>query len=346
MPSSAPALVTWAAEGPSGGNTYNRELVEALRERGVPVEVRAVPGRWPEPTAKDRAALAAALDAPVTMADAIVACVAPAEVAAAVAAGRTVAVLLHMLPSAEVGLAPAERERRARAERAALEAASVVVCPSAMAAADLARRYGVAARVAPPGARPAALAAGSRPPRLLALAALTATKDQLTLVRALSRLRELDWTARLVGPTDADPAYAAAVLDEIAAAGLTGRAGVTGPKVGAALEVEWAAADLLVLPSRTETFGLVVLEALAHGVPAVVGAGTGAVEALAAGAEEGAPAPGRAVPSGDPAALAATLRAWLTTPALHEAWAQAARARRPRLPGWDLTAAQVLGALG
>ncbi|KAE8762475.1 glycosyltransferase, partial [Georgenia thermotolerans] len=201
-------------------------------------------------------------------------------------------------------------------------------------------------RVAPPGARRAPLAAGSRPPRLLALAALTPTKDQRTLVRALSAVRDLDWTARLVGPIDADPDYAAAVEAEIAAAGLTGRATVTGPKVGAALEAEWAAADLLVLPSRTETFGLVVLEALAHGVPAVVGAGTGAVEALAAGAEAGGAAPGRAVPPGEPAALAATLRAWLTTPALRDAWAHAARTRRTGLPGWDLTAAQVLGALG
>ena len=339
------ALVTWAVEGPSGGNTYNRELVAALRARGVEVEVRAVPGAWPEPAATDRAALAAALDAPVTLVDAVVACAAPAEVAGAVAAGRTVAVLLHMLPSAVVGLPPDERARRVGAERAALRAASAVVCPSAAAAADVARRHGVAARVAPPGARRAALAAGSRPPRLLALAALTATKDQLTLVRALSRLRDLRWTARLVGPTEADAGYADAVRAEIAATGLAERTTVTGARVGEALEAEWAAADLLVLPSRTETFGLVVLEALTHGVPAVVGAGTGAVDALAAGAEAGEPAPGRAVPPGDPAALAAVLRAWLTSPGLRDAWARTARERRTRLPGWDLTAAQVLGAL-
>ncbi|MFH5820968.1 glycosyltransferase family 4 protein [Georgenia sp. AZ-5] len=343
-------LVTWTREGPSGGNTYNRELVAALRAAGREVDVRTVPGAWPAPAAEDRRRLARLLrELPVVLVDGIVACAAPEAVRGAVAAGRTVAVLVHMPLADEVGLAPVEQEGRATAERAALHAASRVIATSRTAAADLAARYGLDVRVAPPGARPAPQAWGARPPqppRLLTVAALTPTKDQLTLVRALARVHDLGWTARLVGPTAADPGYADAVRAEIAAAGLGDRLFVTGPLVGAALEAQWAAADLLVLPSRTETFGLVVLEALAHGIPAVVPAGTGAVEALGTGA--GTPAgtpPGRAVPPSDVDALAAVLREWLGSPRLRAQWRRAATERRTRLPGWDDTARRVLAAL-
>lgn len=369
------ALVTWTAREPSGGNTYNRELVEALRDGGVGVTIRAVPGQWPTPAPGDRGALATELAAArasdeSVLIDAIVACGAPAEVGAAVGAGSTVAVLLHMLPSDVAGLPAAERRRRAEAEAATLRAASVVICPSRAAAADLARRYGVRAHVAAPGTRPAPQAVGTRPapravgtrppapPGLMALANLNPGKDQVTLVRALGQVRDLPWTARLVGATGVDPAYTTTVRGEIALAGLTDRVTLTGAKEGGALEAEWARTDLLVLSSRSETFGLVVLEALAHGVPAVVPAGTGAVEALASGLVASAPGvvastpgpsvrlPGRAVPPGDPDALAAALREWLTSPALRAAWAGTAGERRGRLPGWDVTAARVVAALG
>ena len=55
---------------------------------------------------------------------------------------------------------------------------------------------------------------------------------------------------------------------------------VPGVLVGQALDQQWDIADLLVLTSRIETYGLVVVEALARGIPAVVSADTGAVEAL------------------------------------------------------------------
>jgi glycosyltransferase involved in cell wall biosynthesis len=112
------------------------------------------------------------------------------------------------------------------------------------------------------------------------------------------------------------------------------------------LDQKWHAADLLILPSRTETYGLVVTEALARGIPAVVSAGTGAVEALEAGERtSGTALPGRAVPAGEPVGLAAVLRNWLTQPELRRAWRQAALARRDTLPGWQHTAAAVLAYL-
>jgi glycosyltransferase involved in cell wall biosynthesis len=113
---------------------------------------------------------------------------------------------------------------------------------------------------------------------------------------------------------------------------------LAGPLTGAALDSAYANADLFVLPSRAETYGMVVTEALARGLPVVASAVGGVPEAL--GSTDGG-LPGRLLPPGDPDALAAALRDWLTDPALRERWRTAARTRRESLTGWDETARQL-----
>src|SRR4051812_49139954 len=107
------------------------------------------------------------------------------------------------------------------------------------------------------------------------------------------------------------------------------------PRTGAAYDV----ADLLVLPSRSESYGMVVVEALAHGLPVVATAVGGVPEALGQ-APVGA-LPGLLVPPEDPRALAGALRAWLDDPGLRERLEQTARRRRPGLRRWSDTAADV-----
>jgi glycosyltransferase involved in cell wall biosynthesis len=272
-------------------------------------------------------------------------------VAATVESGHDVTIVVHAPISDELNLDPARRDRYAVLEAQAVRAASGVLCSSRWSAAELTRRYGrrdVGAAV--PGVTPAPVARGSseagRPPRFLMLASLTPTKDQLTLVRVLAQVADLPWTAALIGSDRVDSNYAARLRAEVAAAGLDGRITVPGTLMDQALDQEWDAADLLVLPSRTETYGLVVIEALARGIPAIVTAGTGAVEALRQGATTKSVAtPGTAVPAGDPTSLAAVLRGWLAEPTLRRAWRQAALARRDTLPGWRQTAEAVLAYL-
>jgi len=223
--------------------------------------------------------------------------------------------------------------------RRVIGTASAVLCPSRHAAARIQELYGRSRlTIAVPGVRPAAPAAGSSPPRLLCVGALTPTKNQLGLLAALGELADLPWTAALVGSTESSVGYAASVAG--AAARLGGRVRLTGVLSGADLEREWVAADLLVLPSRVETYGMVVAEALAHGIPAVVTAGTGAEEALGSATEDGLP--GCAVPAAE---LAQHLRPWLTDPKLRARWRRAAGRRRQCQPSWEQTAAAVLAAL-
>ena len=345
-------FVTWDRTDPTGGNVYNRAIVTELRALGIDVRVHGLAGPWPDGDASTHAELSRALRAaPACLVDGIVACGSPDVVVAAVESGHDVTILVHLPISDERGLDPSRRDRYAVLEAQAVRAASGVLCSSPWSAAELTRRYGRRdLGVAVPGVTPAPVAPGrsaaGRPPRFLTLATLTPTKDQLTLVRALAQLVDLSWTAALVGSDRADPGYAARLRAEVAAAGLEEQIAVPGALIGKALDQEWDAADLLVLPSRAETYGLVIVEALARGIPAVVTTGTGAVEALEqGGTTESDATPGAAVPAGDPTSLAAVLRSWLAEPTLRHAWRQAALARRDTLPGWRQTAEAVLAYL-
>ncbi|MFE4834950.1 glycosyltransferase [Arthrobacter sp. NPDC056691] len=358
----------------SGGNVYNAALARGLEQLGVGVTIQPVAGNWPVGSKEERRRLAGLLTAgtpagtmagapaaAVTIVDGLVASGAPEAMEAAAAGDHAPWVLLHMPLDGHPDL-----------EARALRAAAGVICTSGSAAAEITRRHGLSGvRAALPGTQRARVADGSQPPRLLAVAALLPNKDQLVLLGALARLQDLEWTAALVGSAAADPGYARQVAVAVERHGLAGRVQLPGELTGEALEQQWHAADLSLLVSKVEAFGMAVTESVARGVPVIVRAGTGAVEALGLGAEpepepearEGAERalPGAAVElggepaegesadgegdsaEGNPEPLALLLRSWLTDPALRADWRRRALAGREVLPGWDATARQVLG---
>ncbi|HEY3191011.1 MAG TPA: glycosyltransferase family 4 protein, partial [Solirubrobacteraceae bacterium] len=116
-----------------------------------------------------------------------------------------------------------------------------------------------------------------------------------------------------------------------------------GPRIGADLDPSYESADLLVLPSRAETYGMVVTEALARGLPVVAADVGGVAEALGHG--RAGIRPGMLVPPDDPAALAAALRAWLDDAELRLTWRRAARERRASLAEWSTTTSVLAGVL-
>ena len=258
------AFARWRSAVASGGNRYDDELVTALTGLGIKVSERFVEGPWPLPTDQDRAALAELLQsAPVWLIDNILASAAPDTVAAAVAVGHRVTVLVHYFPSDDPAHSESERAELARSERTAIQAASAVVATSTWTAGELSRRYGRDdVSVAVPGVTPAPLALGTPDrPQLLWLARVTETKDPLTCVEALIRVRDHAWTAQLVGPDDLDPALSAAVRRRITDSGLEDRVELSGARHGAELESIWSRTDLLVHTARTEPYGMVVTEA-------------------------------------------------------------------------------------
>lgn len=332
----------WRSGTPSGGNAYDDALLAGLRSAGLHVAVHPVEGPWPLPEAGHLADFDQLLRCERDwLVNNIVASAAPDSLRRVTASRCRVCVLVHYFPADDPALSAHDRRLLAASEAAALTAATSVVVTSAWAAAEVATRYGRrGAVVARPGVGDVEPVRGSwpegRPPSLLWLGRLSAPKDPLTFVRALARVAHLPWTARLVGP-DADPPLTREVRQLIAAAGLEHRVQLTGALTGASLASVWAEADILVHSSRSETYGMVIAEALARGVPSVVAEGTGAVEAQLGS--------GGRFPPGDVDALAHALRTWLADPSLRQRWRADALRLRPALPTWQGAAAVVAAVL-
>ena len=324
---------------PSGGNTYDRRLLTGLAA-SYDVHEIAVPGAWPYPAEPARAALAGALaqlpPGATVLLDGLVGCAVP-ELLEPLADRLRLVVLVHLPLGDETGLSPAEAAALTARERRTLTAAAAVVATSEGAARRLESLHELPAgsvHVAEPGVDPAPVAEGSPGGgRLLCVATVTPRKAQDVLVEALQAVAGLPWTCTLVGALDRAPAFVDRVRQ--LAAVVPGRVELAGTRTGEALARTYREADLLVLPSLAETYGMVVTEALARGVPVLGTRVAGVPEAL--GTAPDGTVPGELVPPGDPAALAAALRRWLTDPALRRDRRAAAVARRAGLRGWDFT---------
>ncbi|SCF08587.1 Glycosyltransferase Family 4 [Micromonospora viridifaciens] len=277
---------------PSGGNAYDRRVCHGLAALGWTVREHPVPGGWPRPGSGERAALAGVLaglpDGVLVLLDGLVASVVPAVLVPHARRLRLV-VLVHL---------PFEDEVEARA----LALAAGVVATSEWTRRRLIDRYALPAGrvwVAPPGVDPAPLAPGSPDGgRLLCVAAVTPVKGHDVLAAALATLADLPWTSDCVGALTRDPGFVDRLRGQLTGAGLAGRVRLPGPCAGAALDAAYAAADLLVLPSRQETYGMAVTEALARGVP-VLGSDTGGLPEALGRAPDGE-RPGLLVPPASP----------------------------------------------
>ncbi|MFE3492108.1 glycosyltransferase family 4 protein [Streptomyces sp. NPDC059175] len=339
---------------PSGGNTYDRRVCRDLPQAGWQVHEHTVEGDWPQPGAAARAELAGILadaaDGTPVLVDGLVACAAP-DVIVPEAERLRLAVLVHLPLGDETGLAPEAAKVLDARERRALRAVSAVVATSEWAARRLVDHHGLDPRrvhVAAPGTDPGPLASGTPEggdgaPRLLCVASVTPRKGQDRLVEALATVADLPWSCAFVGGLGHDPGYVARLRELIGAHGLYGRIRLAGPRSGAELEASYAAADLLVLASRAETYGMAVTEALARGIPVLATAVGGVPEAV--GHAPDGKVPGLLVPPDDQPALAAALRRWIADPAERRRTKTAAHGRRTALGGWDTTSRSLAKAL-
>ncbi|MFE9772170.1 glycosyltransferase family 4 protein [Streptomyces sp. NPDC005931] len=335
---------------PSGGNAYDRRVGLDLPGFGWQVRGHAVAGDWPRPDAAARTELARTLrelpDGSVVLLDGLVACGVPEIVVPEV--GRlSMAVLVHLPLGDETGLDPAVAADLDARERAVLRAVPAVVATSDWAVRRLVSHHGLVpdrVHVAAPGADIAPLAPGTDGvSRLLCVAAVTPRKGQHRLVEALATVADLPWTCALVGGLGQDPGYVAHLRALIRRHGLGERLELTGPKSGTALDASYAAADLMVLTSYAETYGMAVTEALARGIPVLATDVGGLPEAVGRAPDGGVP--GILVPPEDPAAIAAELRCWFGEPDVRRRLRAAARARRAALGGWASTAQSLAGVL-
>lgn len=367
---------------PSGGNTYDRRVCEELPHVGWQVHEHTVAGSWPRPGAAARAELARLLaesaDGTVLLLDGLIACAAP-DIVAPEAGRLRLAVLVHLPLADETGLDPVLAAELDAGERGTLRAVSAVVATSHWAARRLVDHHGLdpgrvhiaapGADIAPlasrtavdtaPGTASSATSGTGTAPRLLCVASVTPRKGQHRLVRALAAVSDLPWTCVCVGGLGQDPDYVGRVRELIEASGLGDRVRLVGPRTGPELEASYASADLLVLASYAETYGMAVTEALARGVPVLATAVGGLPEAV--GHAPDGTVPGILVPpetrpekpsskpaagpEQPPTALTAALRRWLGEPGVRRRSKAAALHRRTALTGWDTTSRSLADAL-
>jgi glycosyltransferase involved in cell wall biosynthesis len=148
-----------------------------------------------------------------------------------------------------------------------------------------------------------------------------------------------DWGCSIVGSLNADPDFAIRMAAAIRSAGLTERVALVGVLTGQRLADAYRAADLVVAPSRAESYGMVVAEALARGI-AVVASRVGGIPEAIAGSEAGI-----LTPSNDPTALRAVLRHWLEDPGWRAALKAEALHSRTVTRTWDESAEIVAAVL-
>ena len=243
----------------------------------------------------------------------------------------------------------AEYSRATRAhlalERLALGRARVLLAPSLFVKRELERRFpGKPASVVPNGVdlerfRPnradrAAVRAelGARDHRLVALFAGHGwtRKGLVPAIEALPRARSNGAEVELWVVGEGDPERYGAIAE---ANGIRAHVRFLGPRRD--LDRLYRGADVLVLPSSFETFGIVLAEAAASGTPAIA-TRTGVVEELFGDGESGI------VVDRDPAAIAAALTALAHDRNRLAAMGRAAR-RRAAAFTWDRSTDALLG---
>lgn len=342
-------------ETPTGGYIYDREILAGLGALGWRTAVHALDASFPKPTpAALRAARATFAALPARSLVVIDGLALPGldRLLADEAARLDVVALVHHPVALETGLAPDEARLFAAAERRALGFVQRVITTSQWTARTLAADGVPVAqlRVVEPGVDRRRTRGSTDPQRttvsthdretinLLCVATLTPRKGHALLFEALGELRDRPWHLSCAGSLLRDVPTVTALQHQIDRLSLRKRISLLGDVDHEALERYYSRADLFVLPSYLEGYGMALAEAVAHGVP-VVSTTAGAIpETVPASASV-------LVPPGDARALTKALASVLDDPARRAALAANARAARAALPTWALSSAKFAAAL-
>jgi glycosyltransferase involved in cell wall biosynthesis len=325
---------------PTGGYAYDRRIIAELREVGWNIDVLNIGEGFPWPDEVTRSAARSVLlevpeGRPIVL-DGLALGVLP-DVAAELAHRNPLLALVHHPLALEWGLSASQVDSLRRSEQAALAAAREVVVTSPATARLVTVDYAVPMEritVARPGSDPAPRSKGSQSeiPHLLSVGSIVPRKGFDVLVAALATLAELPWRLTIAGDLTRDPSVAAKLRTSISQHRLADRIEVLGAVSSEQLAALYDEADLFVLASRFEGYGMAYTEALSHGLP-VIGTTAGAIPDTV---PDGA---GMLVAAGDVTALAAALRDLIANADLRRRLSDAASEAARTLPTWEQSGA-------
>ena len=331
----------------AGSYLYDKRIMQGLAEHGWQAVLHALGAGFPTPDEAEldqaRAILGGLADHSLVVIDGAALGGMPGLVSAERTRLRLLALIHHPL-AAETDLTPNLQVRLYQTEREALACVARVIVTGPRTAQTLMDNYAVdPARIGVviPGTDPAPLSKGSGQAELelLCVASLTPRKGHAILLAALADLKDRPWRLTCAGSLTRDPRCAKAILDQIAALALTDRVTLAGELAGDPLAALYARADVFVLASHLEGYGMALAEALACGLP-IISTRAGAIpDTVPVHA-------GMLVPPGDIAALTQALGRIIDEPELRQRLRAGAAQVRPTLPTWEQACARFAAELG
>jgi len=334
----------------TGGYIYDAQIVSALRDQGWEIDVVGLAGTFPDADAEAAEALTQALaslpDQAAVVIDGLAMGALP-EVVAQHAQRLEITALLHHPLGDELGLEEADQQRFHRSELNALAHVARIIVTSHFTARrlpELAAHYEMplnpSVTVVEPGVAQAPISLAAEPGellRLLCVATLTPRKGQDILVKALAGVSGDHWQCDCYGGAR-DATFTQRVQQLIDQNGLQDSVRLHGECDGATLEAAYRSAHALVLPSWYEGYGMVVTEALAHGLPVITTTGGALRDTLPAGA-------GLSVEPGDVDALQDAFSRFCHDDKLRHQLRQGAAQARDALSDWQEAGAKFAAAL-
>ena len=325
----------------TGGYVSDRRIVGELPKFGWEVHVLDLGATFPRASVAERASahrqLAALPAGELIVIDGLAFGVMPDSAEALRRTHKLVALVHHPL-AFETGLEESDAVQFRESERQALSFVHRIVTTSATTAKLLVEHFAVSPEkisVVVPGTdrvpivdRSGAGDTANEVVNILAVGSLVPRKGYDVLIAALGQIPDLPWRMIIVGDPTRSPATARALEEQIASLHLADRIALGGVVSAEQLALLYDGADLFVLPSRYEGFGMVYAEAVAHGLP-VIGTTAGAIpEAVPPGA-------GVLVAPDNVSELTLALTRVIGNPAERERLTAGARAAAVRLPTWE-----------
>lgn len=327
---------------PTGGYAYDRQMINGLKRLGWELELISLGDGYPFPTVAQverarKALLGRTKGVPIAI-DGLALGALP-ELAAELAKRHPIIAIIHHPLAFEFGLSEAQKRALQRSETEALRHVSQVIANSSTTARDLTQFYGVSPdtiEVVMPGTerthRLKAKVQGVDRARngihLLSVGSIIPRKGFDCLMEALHYVSDLPWSLSIAGDTSRNRVAYEQLLADIDRFHFAERVRVLGAISDAELELLYDSADVFVLASRFEGYGMVYAEAMAHGLPIVATTGGAIPDTVP-------PEAGVLVAPGDVVALSIALKDLILDAPHRACLSRGAFEAAGHLPTWD-----------
>ena len=269
---------------PTGGYRYDREIISAWKASNINVKLVSLEGNYPFPSEADKTSAIKAISnfpyGDIAVVDGLLGGVSP-DFLKALSKHMPVVALIHHPLCLENGLDNTTAKMLEASERKGLEFVSSIITTSDTTAQTAQSLFGFDTsniHSVPPGVDRVAKSkgSGSNTVHLLCIGSVIARKGHKYLIQALAKLKHLNWKLDCYGNTEFDPELFTEITQLIADEGLSQKIKFHGTVSDKRLEEAYHMADIFVLPSLYEGYGMVYAEAIIRGIP-VIGTTAGAI---------------------------------------------------------------------